>query len=141
MLHALTWFLVISLLLAWSLAAWAFHAIASWAAEQSGSLAGSTEAILALSMPEWLAPWVPQGWWNSGVSVLSELAPLLNSVLGAMPSLTGPLSILVWVVWTVGACLIVILGVLASGLLMHLGRKQPTLPPAVSTRRVNPSLR
>lgn len=129
MLHALTWSLVAALLLAWSLAAWAFNAIASWAATQSGAFAGSTEAIQALSMPAWLAPWVPAEWWSAATTLLTDFAPLLDGLLAAMPSLSGPLSILTWVIWTVGAFFIVLLGVVGSGLIAHFGRKPlPRLP-------------
>lgn len=130
MFHALTWALVVGLLLTWSLLAWAFHAVATWAATQSGALAGSTEAIQALSMPAWLAPWLPAEWWSAGTALLTDFAPLLDGLLTAMPSLSGPLSILVWVIWAVGAFFIVLLGVVGSGLIVHFGRKPLTRLPA-----------
>lgn len=130
MFHALTWSLVVGLLLTWSLLAWAFHAVATWAATQSGALAGSTEAIQALAMPAWLAPWLPAEWWSAGIALLTDFAPLLDGLLTAMPSLSGPLSILVWVIWAVGAFFIVLLGVVGSGLIVHFGRKPLTRLPA-----------
>ena len=140
MFHALTWFLVVGLLLAWSLAAWAFHAVATWVATQSGSIAGSTEAIQGLSMPAWLAPWVPAEWWSAGTALLSDFAPLLDGLLAAMPSLSGPLSILVWVIWAVVAFFIVLLGVVGSGLIVHFGRKPlPRLPAPLRLGSDHPS--
>lgn len=141
MWHALTWILVVSLLLAWSLAAWVFHAVASWAASRSGDLAGSTESILAVSMPDWLKPWVPEGWWGAAMGMMTDLAPVLDGLLSALPSLSGPLALLVWVAWAVGAFLIVVAGVVASGLLVHLTRKHPDRLPALLNRRTDPSVR
>lgn len=123
MFHAFTWTLVVGLMLTWSLVAWAFHAVATWATAQSGALAGSTEAMQALSMPARLVPWLPTEWWSAGTAVLMDFAPLLDSLLAAMPSLSGPLSILVWVLWAVGAFFIVLLGVVGSGLIVHFGRR------------------
>ena len=62
--------------------------------------------------------------------VLSSLdLDRIEALLAAMPSLSGPLSILVWVIWAVGAFFIVLLGVIGSGLIVHFGRKaQPRLP-------------
>jgi len=119
MLHALTWFLALGLILAWSLAAWAFHTVATLAATQSGALAGGIEGIRALPMPDWLAPWVSAEWWPVVLGSLAELGPFLDGLLAVLPTLSGPLSILVWVIWAVGAFAIVVLGGVVSGLIAH----------------------
>ena len=59
MFYALSWFVVFSLLALWSLAAWAFHAITTWAASNAGVLAGGSGAAQGLRVPDWLAPWMP----------------------------------------------------------------------------------
>ena len=124
MLYALSWFVVVSLFLLWSLAAWAFHAIAVWTVSNAGALAGGTEAIEALSVPLWLAPWVSPELVLTLKSMISALKPAIEAVLGWVPALAGGLSIAVWTVWGIGAVLLIVLGFVATGLIAMLRRRK-----------------
>lgn len=59
MVYVLSWFMVLSLLALWSLVAWALHAAAVWAVSNAGALTGAASGVGNLSLPDWLAPWVP----------------------------------------------------------------------------------
>ena len=59
MLYALSWFFVVALLALWSLAAWTLHAVAVWTVSNAGALAGVASGANTISLPDWLAPWMP----------------------------------------------------------------------------------
>ena len=124
MWYALNWFVVVSLFLLWSFAAWAFHAIAVWTVSNAGALAGGTEAIEALSVPLWLAPWVSPELVLTLKSMISALKPAIEAVLGWVPALAGGLSIAVWTVWGIGAVLLIVMGSVATGLIAMLRRRK-----------------
>jgi len=126
MLYALGWLLVLGLLALWSLAAWAFHAIAAWTVSSAGHLAGSSGAGGGLRMPEWLAPWVPPELALVLDSMASALMPGVEAMLGWAPALAGGLSVAVWLVWGIGSVLLVVLGFLATGLIAVLRRGSST---------------
>jgi hypothetical protein len=129
MFYALSWFVVFSLLALWSLAAWAFHAIAAWTVSNAGVLAGASGVTECLRLPEWLAPWVPPEFAAALASMVSALTPAIEAVLGWAPALAGGLSVAVWVVWAIGGALLIVLGVVLSGLIAVLRRCSTT--PAV----------
>jgi hypothetical protein len=122
MFYALTWFTVTSLLALWSLAAWAFHSMAAWTAANAGVLAGSSQGVEALRVPDWLAPWVPPEMALALTSMLSALAPAVETLLGWGPALAGGLSVAVWVVWALGSALLIVVGMLLSGAIALLRR-------------------
>ena len=94
MFYALNWFVVVSLFMLWSLAAWAFHSIAAWTVANAGTLAGGAGSIQAL-----------------------------QTVLEWAPALSDGLSIAVWTVWAIGAVLVIVLGFLVTGLIAVLSRR------------------
>lgn len=114
MLYALNWFLVFSLLALWSLAAWAMHAAAVWAVSNAGALTGAASGAVSaadgLLLPEWLAPWVPSEVAQALTSLLSGLAPAVESLLQAAPALAGGLTVATWVLWGLGSALLILLG-------------------------------
>ena len=123
MFHALGWFAVLSLLALWSLAAWAFQWAAAWAASNAGVLAGSSESVGAVRVPAWPAPWMPSELALAFTSMLSAAAPAIESLLQWAPALAGGLSMAVWVVWAIGAVLLVVLGLVLSGTIAFLRRR------------------
>ena len=114
MFYALSWFVVFGLLALWSLGAWAFHAVAVWAVSNAGALTGAASGAVSgadgLRLPEWLAPWVPPEIVQAVTSLLSGLAPAVEGLLQAAPSLAGGLSVATWVIWGFGSVLLVLLG-------------------------------
>ena len=123
MFYALSWSVVFILLALWSFAAWAFHSIAAWAAANSGVLTGGSGAIEGLRAPDWLAPWIPPELALAFTSMLSTFIPAIEAALNQAPALAGGLSVAIWVVWGVGSALIVIMGLVCSGLIAALRRR------------------
>lgn len=123
MLYALNWFVIFSLLALWSLGAWAFHAVSAWTLSSAGAMAGTSGAIEALRVPDWLAHWTPPELALALASMLSAFAPAIEAVLGWAPALAGGLSAAVWVVWGIGSALLIVLGLLATGMIGMLRRR------------------
>lgn len=111
MVYVLSWFMVLSLLALWSLVAWALHAAAVWAVSNAGALTGAASGVGNLSLPDWLAPWVPAEAVQAVTALVSGLAPLVDGLLQAAPVLAGGLTVLTWVIWAVVSMLLVVLGV------------------------------
>jgi hypothetical protein len=132
MFYLLNWLVVFSLLAMWSLAAWAFHALAAWTLANAGVLASGSAAAEGLRLPQWLAPWIPSEIALTITSMASALKPAVDTLLGWAPSLAGGLSVAVWVVWAIGGVVLIVLGVVLSGLIAVL-RKRSTPP---TTRRL-----
>jgi hypothetical protein len=110
MFYALSWFVVITLLALWSLAAWALHAAAVWVVSSAGALSGATSGAGAMPLPDWLAPWLPPEIAQWASQLLSGFGPLVDSLLQAAPALAGGLTVATWVVWGIGSALLVLLG-------------------------------
>jgi len=121
--YALSWSVVFILLALWSLAAWAVNSIAAWTISNSDVLAGGSGALDGLRAPDWLAPWLPPELALAFTSMLSAFIPAIEAALSQAPALAGGLSVVIWVVWGVGSALIVILGLVCSGLVAVLRRR------------------
>ena len=127
MFYALSWSVVFSLLTLWSLAAWAFHSITTWTVSNAGVLAGGSGGIEGLHVPAWLAPWIPPELALAFTSMLSAFTPAIEAVLNQAPALAGGLSLAVWVVWGIGSILLIVLGLVLSGLITILRRRASML--------------
>ena len=135
MLYALSWFVIFSLLALWSLAAWALHAVAVWTVSNAGTLTGAASGIEGLRLPDWLALWVPPEIAQAMTSVLSGLAPVVESLLQAAPALAGGLTMATWVIWGLGSALLVLLGA-ALHLLVAIWRRRGGGSGAQAARQV-----
>ena len=111
MFYVLSWFFVIALLALWSLAAWALHAIAVWTVSSAGMLTGAASGAGSLTLPDWLARWLPPEIAQWASQLTAGLAPVVEDLLQAAPALAGGLSVATWVVWAIGSGLLVLLGV------------------------------
>jgi hypothetical protein len=109
MLYALSWFVVVALLALWSLAAWGMQTAAVWTVSNAGSLSGAASGV-DISLPDWLAPWVPGELAQALSQLIAALGPVVNSLLQAAPALAGGLTLAAWVVWAIGGVLILLLG-------------------------------
>jgi hypothetical protein len=125
--YALSWSVMFILLALWSLAAWAFHSIAAWTIASTGALAGGAGAIEGLRLPDWLAPWVPPELALAFTSTLSAFMPAIEAMLKQVPALAGGLSVAVWVVWAIGGVVLVVLGLVVTGLIAVLRRRASVL--------------
>ena len=110
MFYALSWFVVFALLALWSLTAWALHAVAVWTVSNAGALTGAASGASTISVPDWLASWVPPEVTQWASQLMAGLAPLVDSLLQTAPALAAGLIVLTWVVWGIGSVLLVLLG-------------------------------
>ena len=124
MFYALSSFVVFSLLVLWSLAAWAFHSLAVWTISNAGALAAGSGATEALRVPAWLAPWVPGELALALNPMISALMPALEALLAWTPALAGGMTIAVWTVWGIGVVILIVLGFLVTGLIALLRRRK-----------------
>lgn len=125
MFYVLGWLVIFTLMALWSFTVWAFHGVASWIVSQGGALAASssgavTEAATAIPaqvLPAWMSPWLDT--WLAPVleplgdalgALTTGLAPVVDSLLQAAPSLAGVLGVAAWVIWALGAMLLLAVG-------------------------------
>lgn len=123
MFHAISWSIVVTLLALWSLAAWAFNAIATWTAANAGALTTSAVPITGVALPDWLAPFFPAEMSTALTAMLATFVPVVEGALSLAPSLADGLTTLVWIVWGVGSLLLVVMGIVSSGLIGMLRRR------------------
>jgi hypothetical protein len=73
---------------------------------------GAASGVATISLPDWLAPWVPPeiAQWASASQLLAGLGPVIDSLLQAVPTLAGGVTVATWVVWGIGSVLLVLLG-------------------------------
>lgn len=129
MTYLLLWFGVFALLALWSVAAWALHGLGAWAVSSAGTLGFPAAGIEPLMLPGWLAAWLPADLVQALAGLSSTLRPWVDTVLVQAPALAGGLSLAVWVLWALGAGLLILLGLGASAALTlwrrRVGRARP----------------
>jgi len=114
MLYALSWFFVFALLTVWSVCVWVVNAVVSWSMTGVGILAGQTQQLDGMALPEWIYTWVSTDVGLTIKTGLVSVLPLLESILFTLPAAVPWLGLLAWIVWGIG---FFILGV--GGLLLH----------------------
>jgi hypothetical protein len=128
MFYILSWLIVLVLLAFWSLGAWALQAITLWSTANAGTLSGHTKVIEDLQVPAWLTVWLPAEWVSAFKSIAMTTVPWVESALSHAPALGSGLSVAIWVLWGVGAALLLLLGALLHGVVAMLRRRtHPTL--------------
>jgi hypothetical protein len=125
------WVLVLLLLALWSGLVWAGEALLAAVLSKAGALSTGD-----WSLPEALTAWlpVPVAEWLAGT--LETLTPQLQALVGTLPWLSGGVTALAWVVWSLGALLLLGIGV-AVHVAVALWRKsaRSSLPPSVTVLR------
>jgi hypothetical protein len=76
----------------------------------AGALSGAASGAGTLSLPGWLAPWVPPELVQAMTQSMAALGRWVDSLLQAAPSLAGGLTVATWVVWGIGSVLLMLLG-------------------------------
>ncbi|MBQ0960330.1 hypothetical protein KAK06_15350 [Ideonella sp. 4Y11] len=127
MVYALSWSLVAAVFVGWSLLVWAVHALATWSLNSAGALTGGTEPGSLLSLPAWLADWVPLDVVGALGDLVAWLGPWVDATLSAAPALATGLTVLSWVLWGLVSLLLVLLGAGLHGLIALWRRRAPTL--------------
>ncbi|QLA79670.1 hypothetical protein EXV95_02760 [Acidovorax sp. JMULE5] len=111
MFYALNWFLSLALLALLSLACWGMHAVTVWVVSSAGALASGSAVANAILVPGWLKAWMPPELMGQWEAFVSSVGPMVQAVLEAVPALAGGVTFLAWVLWGLGAVLLVALAV------------------------------
>jgi hypothetical protein len=111
MAFLVAWVLVLLLLALWSSLVWAVQSFLAALLSHAGRLGAGD-----WSLPDSLRDWLPRAVADWLVSTVETLTPQLQSLAGALPSLSGGITVLAWVVWALGAALLLVLG-----LALHVG--------------------
>jgi hypothetical protein len=110
MVYALIWIGVFALIALWSLAAWAMNGLGAWALANAGALGAPAAGFEAFALPAWLAPWLPTEVTQALAAMLAALTPAVEALLAQSPALASGLSLAAWVLWALGAGLLLLLG-------------------------------
>lgn len=110
MLFAISWIVVLLLLAFWSFFVWALHAVAIWTLSNAGALTSDPSGTQGYLLPQWLAQWIPPEVVQALTSLVSDLRPMVDSLLQSAPALSGGMTVASWLLWAVGAVLLVLLG-------------------------------
>lgn len=137
MVYALIWIAMLLLVGLWSLTAWALHGLAAWMVSSAGAISGGMSGWEGPLLPDWLAVWLPAEAVQAIGATLMGLAPYVESLLQAMPSLTGVLAVAAWAIWAVGTGVLLMVGAGLSGVVALWRRK--TAHPAVPPHRALPA--
>ena len=111
--YAISWFIVVALLVFWPLTAWALGAVAAWTVSIAGALTDVASCVKAIRLPAWLAPWVPPEIAQSMSALLAVQGPAFDNLFQSAPALAGGLTVVSYVLWGIGS---VLLGMLGAGL-------------------------
>ena len=120
----LSWAVVGVLLALWS----ALVALGHWLLTALLGGAGHLP-VGALALPESWTTWLPQGVSESITQALEAAQPVLQSLLGTLPALSGGVTVLAWALWATGALLLILAGGAA-----HLGLRRWQRRPAPTPR-------
>jgi len=110
MVYTMTWLLMTLLLALWSAAAWVMHALVQWSGLPAGAMSGLPTQWSALPAPEWLSPWLPLGTQESWTAALTAVTPVIDSMVDFAPVILALLVPAIWLIWALGAVLLVALG-------------------------------
>lgn len=131
MVFLVGWVLVLLLLALWSGLVWSGQALLAAMLSRVGTWSPGD-----WSLPEALTAWLPQWAAEWLVGTIENLSPQLQSLAGAMPWLSSGVTVMAWLVWALGALLLLGIGV-AIHVAIALVRKSrgPAPLPAASLPR------
>lgn len=113
---SIAWICIAVLLALWSLLVWIGHALAGLALSGAAHLGATTPGDLALRLPDWLASWLPAALMSQLESLLVTAVPLIHGALIHLPSSTGWLTAFSWLLWGLGAFMLLALGAASHAL-------------------------
>ncbi|RZL36753.1 MAG: hypothetical protein EOP35_10295 [Rubrivivax sp.] len=128
MVLLLGWVLVLLLLALWSSLVWSGQVLLAAMLAKAGTFGAgdwSLPEALATKLPVWAAEWL--------AATLENWTPQLQSLVSSLPWLSSGVTLLAWVVWAVGAAVLLVIGI-AIHVAIALVRKSraSTLPPAAA---------
>lgn len=107
-LHAISWFLALALLLIWTACVWVLHSLAVWSLTGVGAMVGQSQQIDRLTVPGWIDVWIPSDLILTFKTTAANVLPWIESALSVLPSVGAWLSPLAWIVWGVGLVILMV---------------------------------
>ncbi len=125
------WVLVLLLLALWSSLVWSAQSLLAAMLARAGTVSPG-DWSLPDSLTSWLPVWAAE--WLA--ATVENLTPQLQALAGALPWLSGGVTVLAWVVWAAGALVLLVVG-LAVHVAIALIRKSraSTVPPPAALPR------
>jgi hypothetical protein len=114
---------VLLLLGLWSLTAWLLHATAAWAVTHAGALGGAAASAAGAQLPSALPAWIPVAVADAARELAGGLQPLVSAVLQALPAMGDVLTVAAWLLWALGAALLLGLGAIVHAVIAVLRRR------------------
>lgn len=125
----LSWLVVALLLSLWSAFVWTGHLLLT------AVLGGASHLPTKdLGLPEAWTSWLPQALSEWMTATIEAAQPWLESIVGQMPVLAGGIEVLAWVLWVVGALLLLLAGAAAHVGVRAWQRSQVPTPGPLITR-------
>lgn len=123
MLHLLWTMVVGSLVAVWSFFVWVLHSLAAWTLNGAGALTGAARGLEMPAWPGWMEAWVPPGLQETVAAAITDLGPWLEGLVGSAPSAATGLAAAAWVIWGLGAGVLVLAGVVGHLLIVAWRRR------------------
>jgi hypothetical protein len=121
MVHVLVWAAVLLGTVLWCATAWGFHALGAWSLAQADAI--SLGSAAAWRLPQWLALWIPADLQPAITATLQAMAPAFEAALAWAPHVADEFTTVVWAAWGLGTALLVVTGLLLSGLASAMQRR------------------
>ena len=126
MAHLIIWLLVLTLLSLWTLCAWLAHSLLGWSGwEAAAGQDINTVWATLVSQLGALAPWLGGEWLAPTQNLLLGMGGWLQPWIRQIPGLLQWLIPVVWVVWGLGALLLLVLGAGSSLSWRWFKKRQP----------------
>jgi len=128
MAYVVGWVLVLLLLALWSSLVWAVQSFLAGLLAHAGSVSSG-----GWNLPDSLRDWLPTALADWLVSTVETLSPQLQGLVNALPSLSGGVTVLAWVVLVLGALVLLVFGLaIHVGVALWRKSRHSTPPSAVS---------
>ena len=121
------WIVCFVLLAFWTGGTLLLTELTDWGARQlaSDQVAATGAAVAQWPVPAWISLWVDTAWIQAAQSGLTWALTAFDGALPFVGSAVGWIVPLMWVLWGLGALLLL---VLAGGAHFLIGRRRPTQP-------------
>lgn len=119
-MKTLIWALFLVLALLWTALAITSIGVSDWLLSLLGRSGALSEQVANVNLPAWLQMWVDPQWLEAIKVMLTPIIGLLNNFLPSPDTISTLLTVIVWIMWGLGA---VVLLAGAIGAHLFIGRR------------------
>ncbi len=121
--HFLVWIVAGLLAALWSLLCWTGHAVLSWQGWSQGL--DWAAQVSRIEVPQSLADWLGSGGVETLRRLLIEVGPVIEGAVSWLPDLSGWITAIAWVMWSLGVLFLIVCAGFTSGLIALASRAAP----------------